>query len=261
MTQLRQLLTHVPIPPLPNTGRPGTEELEDYQLMQDRSLTKTWFYWAMPLTVLTRSFTFSKHQFGQHFFGYHWDKAEVELKSTNNGGDWTEEGENINLHFTARGALLMALFIYSGLSRSRKALFANEPLVLLRFKLPLRWVTAGFTQKTLRLWNRLYFEHSLASIVPVKLDVLALHTLRVFDFANFKHNKVKHNLSQRVTMAQLSATWNIYWKMTGEKNFYLNHHLPLPAPLKEVLEADSKSSKKRSLTYGSSTQQGKETED
>ena len=256
MNSISRLLKEVTLPAMPSTGRVGTEGLTDHQLLQERTLTRTWFYWAMPLSVLTRSFNFARHQLGQHFYGYDWSTAEVEIKSTHPSGNWTEEDDNINLHFTARGAIMMALFIYGGLSRSRKHFFCNDPLVLLRFQLPLRWVLQGFTQKTLRLWNRLYFEHSLVSTKPIKLDALALNSMRVFEFTNFKHNKARLNLSGSVTMAQLAATWNIYWKVNGEKNFYLYHHLALPIPLKKLLDSDSKTTGKRALTYGNSTQQG-----
>ena len=134
MPRIEQLLTRIPIPSLLPTGM-ATQG--DYRELQDRSLTKTWFYWALPLSVLTRSVKSWLDGLQRGLNGATSDTAELEIKTIHEGGDWIGDGDNINLHYTARGALLMALFVYSGLGRGTKRLFANESLVLCRFKLPL----------------------------------------------------------------------------------------------------------------------------
>ena len=250
-TRLRDFMNSLPIPTLPVGGR--TSET-DFRALQEKSLTKAWFYMALPGNVLLRSVNswIDGLARGTLAGGSTWQTAELEIKTAmEQGGDWIPPNGNLNLHYTARGALAMALFVFGTLSRDSKKLFANENMLLLRFKLPLAWIVRSYTNQSLRLWNRLYFEHSLHSTQPIKLDALSLRTLRCFEFNHLKHNKLQFNITQKMTVAQMFATQKRCMKVMGELNFYENYHLMLPIPLKEKLALEAETKRKRGT--GSST--------
>ena len=139
----------------------------------------------------------------------------------------------------------MAMYIYSKLSRSKKMYFDDQPLVLMRFKLPLKWLLKGFTEKTLRLWNRLYFEHSLASTAPLHFDICSLASMQLYCFRHFDHNRLRNGWTSTWTIRQVGLYFDMYWRTVGEKHFYRCGHLTLPLPLKDMLEKDCKTTKKR----------------
>ena len=137
----------------------------------------------------------------------------------------------------------MALFVYGALGRTEKRHFANEQLVLLRFRLPMKWLLKGWANTTLRLWNRLYFEHSLHSISTLKLDVLALQTMQSFWFNHF--TPTRHGC---YTMSQIHATQQVYLHVMKDYNFFASHHVLLPIPLKQILERDEEAKKRSKRT-------------
>ena len=168
--------------------------------------------------------------------------------SMENGTDWIPKDENVNLHFTARGALMMALYLLSRLPRGKREYFKGERLVLMRFRLPLRWILTGYAEKTLRLWNRLYFEHSLASTAPIYFDMASLATMQVFEFFHFHNTRLCNNWTTSWTVKEISTYMELYWNTIGEKNYYMCGHLTLPIPLKDLLDEDSKKTKTRKRT-------------
>ena len=141
----------------------------------------------------------------------------------------------------------MALFVYGSLGRNEKRHFANEQMVLMRFRLPMKFLLKGWADTTLRLWNRLYFEHSLHSVATLKLDVLALQTMQCFWFNHF--TPTQH---RAWTMSQIHATQQMYLHVMKDYNFFESHHILLPIPLKQILERDEEA-KKRRTRAGSST--------
>ncbi len=137
----------------------------------------------------------------------------------------------------------MGLFTYSHLTRRRKPHFQNDRMVLLRFKLPLRTILAGHINKSLRLWNRHYFEHSLAlTTMPLTFNIASLVTMNVFNFISYKTTQYP----QHYTWSRFEALYDIYFKVTKEKNFFMENHLPLPIPLRQTME--DKKTRKRDST-------------
>ena len=238
-TRLLPILNALPTPPLPLRGE-ITEG--DYRKLQSRSLTRTWFYLCLPANVILRSINVWTTDINRK--GSTWESAELEFKThCESGPDWIQEGGNLNFHFTARGALAMALFVYGALGRTEKRHFANERLVLLRFRLPMRYVLKGYANTTLRLWNRLYFEHSLHSITTLKLDVLALQTMQSFWF-----NHLKPTQHGCYTLSQIYATQQVYLHVMKDYNFFESHHILLPMPLQKILEKDAETKKRPKRT-------------
>ena len=251
-TKLQELLDKVP---LYNTlyKQQYVDETTTLRLhAQSQTLTKTWFYFACPLSVLIRSLNHgmtSLRRDGLDTSRDDFATSTFEFKTAmNTGTDWIPKDENINLHFTARGALMMALYLLSRLPRGKREYFKGERLVLMRFRLPLRWILTGYAEKTLRLWNRLYFEHSLASTAALYFDVASLATMQVYEYFHFHNTRLCNNWTPSWTVKQLSTYMEMYWSTCGEKNYYQCGHLTLPIPLKDLLDEDSKKTKTRKRT-------------
>ena len=247
-TKLQELLSKVPLYRTLFAAQTPTDETTTLRIFAShQTLTKTWFYYACPLAVLIRTFNAGLDHVVRHGLDRSTDDFEaatVEFKTAHSSSDWVPPGENINFHFTARGALLMCMFIYTRLSRGKKAFFDSEPLVLMRFKIPLKWLVKGFTEQTLRLWNRLYFEHSLASTAPLHFDICSLATMQLFSFRHFDHRRLRNGWSSTWTMQQVGIYFDMHWRTVGEKHFYRCGHLTLPLPLRELLEKESRTRKR-----------------
>ena len=248
-TKLKELLSKVPLYKTLFTSQIPTDETTTLRIHSSlQSLTQTWFYYACPMAVLMRTFNSGLNHVLRHGLDKSTDDFEdatAEFCTAHDtSADWVPSGENLNFHYTARGALLMAMYIYSKLSRSKRMYFDDEPLVLMRFKLPLKWLIKGFTEKTLRLWNRLYFEHSLASTAPLHFDICSLATMQLFSFRHFDHCRLRNGWGSTWTTRQVGIYFDMYWRTIGEKHFYRCGHLTLPLPLKELLEKDSKTRKR-----------------
>ena len=129
------------------------------------SMTAGYFYMALPLNVLERSLERMIKTIDSPTGDTQFDPASCLTLLT--GGvaglkDWIPITSCKNLHFTARGALLMALENFKNLPANVKDHFENSAVVLLRFKLNANKTLDMFFQQYLWLWNRHYWEHSLA---------------------------------------------------------------------------------------------------
>ena len=76
---------------------------------------------------------------------------------------------------------MMALYHYCRLTTSRKRKWRHSPLVLLCFPLPVKWLLSQFSTGNCWIWNRHYYEHSIALLRGcVKLSTECLKGLRLF---------------------------------------------------------------------------------
>jgi hypothetical protein len=144
-------------------------------------------------------------------------------------------GNLLNLHFTARGAILMALALYGNLTNTVKRRFRDSKMVLLRFRIPLKWLTGELVTYNAAYWNRIYYEHSLAIHKPLQLSAWALETVLYYQFnTNGCQTGTPYTVDTVEAWRGLthhtfeSATALLDTCMKFSMNYKLFYHMPVP---------------------------------
>ena len=208
------------------------------------SMTAGYFYMALPLNVLERSLERMIRTIDSPTDDTQFDPASCLTLLT--GGvaglkDWIPITSCKNLHFTARGVLLMALENFKNLPVNVKNHFENSAVVLLRFKLSANKTLDMYFQEYLWLWNRHYWEHSLAfQYDNFTLNLSEFLTMKTFVFGlddTGNHYSFNNFASEVDTFMEMTDDW--VW----------NHHLILPnsTDMKETLKALNKADSMKPL--------------
>ena len=188
-------------------------------------MTNSYFYMALPQVILTKATQTLLRKLEANLDpDYVFNTAKTLVLETsgleNPIKDWLAVTDEKNLHFTARGALLMALDNFKHLAPNSRAYYANQPIVLLRFKMDLRKTFDLQNLNNMWLWNRHYWEHSFAfNYDHWTFNLNEFRTLRTFVFN-------KTTPGQNYNFEDFGSLMDTF--MTFTPNFVWNHHLPLP---------------------------------
>ena len=129
-------------------------------------MSNSYFYLAVPKVVLTKATAVLIKKLASNAdpdYVFNTMRTLVlETSGLNQMKDWLGVTNEKNLHFTARGALLMALDNFKNLAPNSRDYFATQPIVLLLFRVDVRNTLNYQNLSNIWLWNRHYWEHSYA---------------------------------------------------------------------------------------------------
>ena len=202
--------------------------LEHRQLMNATPLyvmSNTYFYMAVPKLLLSKATLELLRKLDSTSDPEHVFNTMKTLILVTSGlalpgfKDWLDITSEKNLHFTARGALMMALNNYKNLAPNCRSYYAKDTVVLLRFKMDMRKIANLNGTGNLWLWNRHYWEHSFAfNYDDWTFNLNEFRTLRTFVFKT--PTNIEYNFED------FAALMDTFMEFTP--NYVWNHHLPLP---------------------------------